>query len=356
MKPGSKIRLIGYLLAVAGALLLTALIVREGAPRILAALASASWALPVVAAINSGRLLSDGIAWFVLVPKANRPRFLTAIWIRWVGCCVHDFLPSARLGGDILTARLATICGGLSPTLAAGVAVVSMTVSVPMRILATVGTLFLLAEVTGQHQLYFPSLVTGLTALIAVLGFYSVQRFGLFRLATPLVLRVKQLSKWGLLREVGAKFDDTVQAIYRRPGALLVCALMWTVSWLIGCLETWIGLFALGIQTSFIVALMVETAGQGVRSVLFIVPAGLGVFEGGTVMICNLLGIPSDIALALSLIRRAQEALFNIPGVVVWQLIEARRMLRRVEKEPGARSQNPGVRRSGVRRAQDDAI
>ena len=46
-------------------------------------------------------------------------------------------------------------------------------------------------------------------------------------------------------------------------------------------------------------------------------------------MICNLLGIPSDIALALSLIRRAQEALFNVPGLVVWQLVEARRVWRR---------------------------
>src|SRR5260370_33078325 len=123
MKPGSKIRLIGYLLAFAGALLLTVLIARGGAAKILAGLASASWALPVVGAINSGRLFSDGTAWVVLVPKANRPRFLTAIWIRWVGGSVNDLLPSARLGGEILTARLATIRGALAPNLAAGVAV-----------------------------------------------------------------------------------------------------------------------------------------------------------------------------------------------------------------------------------------
>ena len=330
MKRGSKIRLIGYGLALAGASLLTVLIVREGATKILAALASASWALPVVALVNLGRLLSDGTAWLVLIPKANRPRFLTAIWIRWAGSSINDFLPSARLGGDILTARLATIRGGLSPTLVAGVAVVGMTLSAPMRLLVTVGTLFWFAQVTGQHQFYFPTLLAGLTTLVAALALYAAQRFGLFRLVTPLVSRVRQLSKWDLLTRVGAKFDDTVQAIYRRPGALLVSALMWTVSWLISCLETWIGLFALGIQTSFIVALIIETAGQGVRSVLFMVPAGLGVFEGGTVMICNLLGIPSDIALALSLIRRAQEALFNVPGIVMWQLIEGQRVLRRM--------------------------
>jgi putative membrane protein len=345
MKPGSKLRVIAYLLAFGGALLVTVLIVREGATRILSALASASWALPVVVTINSGRLLSDGTAWFVLVPKANRPRFLTAVWIRWVGGCVNELLPSARLSADILTARLATISGGLSPSLAAGASAAGLSVSVPMRILVTVGALLLIAGVTGQRQLYFPSLLAGLTALMAILGFYTVQRFGLFRLATPLISRVRALSKSASVAQGGAKFDQTLQAIYRRPRALLICALMWTVSWLIGCVETWIALFALGIPTSFTVALIVETAGQGVRIVLFIVPAGLGVFEGGTVMICNLLGIPSDIALALALIRRAQEALFSVPGLVVWQLVEARRVFRRMggnERERAGASESAG--------------
>ena len=343
MKVAPRVRYLAYLLAFGGALLLTALIIREGATKIVAALASASWALPAVGGINIGRLFSDGTAWFVLLPKISRPRFLGAIWIRWVGCSVNDFLPTARLGGDILTARLATITGGLTPTEALAVALVGTTVSAPMRILVTVAVLVLIADVTGQHQLYFPTLLAGLMALIAALVFYLVQRYGLFRLATLLIARVRLLSKWHSLAEDGAKFDETVQALYRRPGSLLISASMWTVSWLIACLQTWIGLFALGIQTSFIAALIIETAGQSVRSVLFIVPAGLGVFEGGTVMICNLLGIPGDIGLALSLIRRAQEALFNIPGVIVWQSIEARRVVRRFkgnERERAEASEN----------------
>jgi uncharacterized membrane protein YbhN (UPF0104 family) len=89
---------------------------------------------------------------------------------------------------------------------------------------------------------------------------------------------------------------------------------------------------ALGIQTSFIVALIVETAGQSVRSVFFIVPGGLGIFEGGMVMICGLLGISGDVALALSLISRAREALFFAPGLIIWQFVEARRVLRRVSE------------------------
>ena len=49
-------------------------------------------------------------------------------------------------------------------------------------------------------------------------------------------------------------------------------------------------------------------------------------------MICALLGISGDIALALSLIRRAREALFSGPGLIIWQFVEARRVLSRVNE------------------------
>lgn len=332
MKTGSRFRLIGYFLGFAGAALLTVLIVREGATRVAAALAAASWAVPVVAAVNIPRVFSDGAAWSALVPRPDRPRFLTAVWIRWVGGSVNDLLPSARLGGDILTARLATIRGGLPPTLAAGVAIVNMTISVTMRILFTIGVLLLIAGVTGLGHLYLPTFLAGLIALIAVLGFYLAQRFGFFRLINGVISRVRNLSKWSLLIQSGANFDDTVRRLYSRLPALLMCALLWIGSWLVGCVETWVALFALGVQTSFIVALIVETAGQSVRSVFFIVPAGLGIFEGSMVVVCSLFGISGDVALALSLIRRAREALFSGPGLIVWQFVEARRVLRRVSE------------------------
>jgi putative membrane protein len=332
MKTGSKIRLIGYLLEVVGAALLTVLILREGAARVAAALAAASWAVPVVVAINIPRMFSDGAAWLALVPRPDRPRFLTAVWIRWVGGSVNDLLPSARLGGDILTARLATIRGGLPPTLAAGVAIVNMTVSVMMRILVTIAALLLIAGVTGLANLYVPTFVAGLIALIGIIAFYLVQRFGFFRLVSGVISRVKILAKWSTVIQSGAGFDDTVRRLYSRLPALLVCALLWIASWLVGCLETWVALFALGVHTSFIVALIVETAGQSIRSVFFIVPAGLGIFEGGMVMICSLLGISGDVALALSLIRRAREALFSGPGLIIWQFVEARRVLHRVNE------------------------
>jgi uncharacterized membrane protein YbhN (UPF0104 family) len=65
-----------------------------------------------------------------------------------------------------------------------------------------------------------------------------------------------------------------------------------------------------------------------IRSAVFPIPGALGVQEGGYVLIGNLLGIPGDAAFALSLIARVRELILGIPGLIVWQVIEARRVLR----------------------------
>jgi hypothetical protein len=61
---------------------------------------------------------------------------------------------------------------------------------------------------------------------------------------------------------------------------------------------------------------------------VFPVPGALGVQEGGYVVVGSLLGIPGDAAFALSLIARVRELILGIPGLVAWQVIEARRLWR----------------------------
>ena len=65
-----------------------------------------------------------------------------------------------------------------------------------------------------------------------------------------------------------------------------------------------------------------------IRAAMFPIPGALGVQEGGYVIVGSLLGIPGDAALALSLIARARELALGIPGLIAWQVIEARRLWR----------------------------
>jgi uncharacterized membrane protein YbhN (UPF0104 family) len=97
---------------------------------------------------------------------------------------------------------------------------------------------------------------------------------------------------------------------------------------LFGSGEIWIALHALGLDAKLVNAVILQSMVLAIRAAVFPVPGALGVQEGGYVIVGNLLGIPGDAAFALSLIARVRELILGIPGLVTWQLIEARRLWR----------------------------
>ena len=80
----------------------------------------------------------------------------------------------------------------------------------------------------------------------------------------------------------------------------------------------------MGHPVSLIEALILESLTQAVRAAAFVVPAGLGVQEGGLVLIGGALGLSPDLSLALSLAKRFRELIVGLPGLLVWQLRERR--------------------------------
>jgi uncharacterized membrane protein YbhN (UPF0104 family) len=102
---------------------------------------------------------------------------------------------------------------------------------------------------------------------------------------------------------------------------LLALAVVWQLAGLIaGCSETWLALRWLGHPLSPAAAVALESITQAARSLIFVAPAGLGVQEAGLVGVGQLLGLGSDVAIALSLAKRMREILFGIPALLVWQL------------------------------------
>jgi len=72
--------------------------------------------------------------------------------------------------------------------------------------------------------------------------------------------------------------------------------------------------------------MILESAALAIRGAAFLVPGAVGVQEGGYILLGNLLGIPGEMALALSLVRRVRELALGIPGLAAWQLLEARHL------------------------------
>src|SRR5213080_1608814 len=281
MKAPGKIQITVWLLGLAGAALFTILLIRQGAPQIGAAFASAGWAIAAVVAYHFAvPVFLDSLAWWVLFPRSDRLPLRKLLWMRWIG--------------ESFSALV----------------------------------LALLVGVTGQKNFVRPTLVGTLIGVLGVLGFYFVQRLGMFRFLARVIARLANSPEWHSLVQGGETLDRTVRTLYARRHALVMCCVWTTISLVGGSGEIWIALYALDLHPTFVNALILQSMVLTIRSAAFAVPGGLGVQEGGYLFVGNLLGIPGDAAFALSLIARVRELALGIPGLISWQVIEARRLWR----------------------------
>jgi putative membrane protein len=328
MKTSGKIQVTVWLLGLAGAALFTILLIRQGLPQVGAAFAAAGWAIAAVVAFHFAvPVFLDALAWWVLFPKLERPALLQLLWMRWVGESVSTLVPSAAVGGDIVRARLAAINGTPLP-LAAGTVLVDLTLGVFVQAGFTMLGLALLVGATGQRNFVRPTLIATLIGVVCIAGFYFVQRLGMFRSLALIVARLANSPEWQSLVESGETLDRTVRTLYARRRAVMACC-AWTIISLVGGSgEIWIALHALDLHATFVNAVILQSTVLTIRSAAFAVPGGLGVQEGGYLFVGNLLGVPGDAAFALSLIARVRELALGVPGLIAWQLIEARRLWR----------------------------
>jgi len=328
MKIPNRIRLTFYFLAIAGAALFTVLLVREGAPQVGRAIATAGWALLAIIAFHFlVPVLLDTLAWWVLFPKPERPLFRRLYWMRWIGESVTTLVPSAAVGGDIVRARLAAISGTPVAT-AAGTVLVDLTLGVFTQAAFTILGIVLLVNATGHKDFVGPTLIGTVIGVAAVGGFYFVQRLGMFRFLARMVAKIADSPEWHSLVQSGEQLDLTIRSLYARRTAAIACCAWTILSLILNSGEVYIALWALNLHATVMNAIILQSMALTIRSVAFAVPGGLGVQEGGYVVVGNLLGIPGETALALSLIVRVRELGFGIPGLIGWQVIEGRRLLR----------------------------
>jgi putative membrane protein len=328
MKVPNKVRLTFYLLGFGGAALFTGLLIREGAAQVGSAIANTGWALLAIIAYHFlVPVFLDSLAWWVLFPRAERPRLRRIYWMRWIGESVSTLVPSVAVGGDIVRARLAAISGTPVATAAATV-LVDLTLGVFTQVAFTLLGVVLLVNATGQKNLVGPTVIGTIIGVAAVGGFYLIQRRGMFGFLARMIAKLANSPEWQSLVQSGATLDETVRSLYARRQAAIACC-GWTIlSLILNSGEIYIALWALNLHATVANAIILQSMALTIRSVAFPVPGGIGVQESGYILVGNLLGIPGETAFALSLIARVRELGFGIPGLITWQLIEGRRLLR----------------------------
>ena len=86
--------------------------------------------------------------------------------------------------------------------------------------------------------------------------------------------------------------------------------------------EVWLVAWLLGYPIGLAEAVMLNSLAVALRGAAFAVPAGIGVQEGGYIVVGALVGLPPDVMLAISLATRLGELIEGLPGLLAWQYAE----------------------------------
>ena len=307
----------GRWIASIGIVLAIALFAWEGVGPIVQLLLAAGWGLVLAALFHAVPMLINARAWqILLVPTARTtlPMIAVAVWVRE---SVNGLLPVARIGGEIAAYRLLTRQGAARAPIAASL-VVDMAVSLFSQGLFCLLGVALLFSVGGEAAIA-TQLAGGFVLLVALgAALLLLQGYGMFeklmRAADRLVA-----GRWAGLIEQSERIDRATRTIYRRSGRVLSCFAWQFAGWVAGAGEIWLALHFLGHDVGPTHAVLLEALVQAISSIAFVVPAALGVQEGGFLLIGAALGIDGPTSLALAAARRLRDLVVFFPGLAAWR-------------------------------------
>jgi putative membrane protein len=309
----------------AGLTLATGLIAYQGFNVIFAALTSAGVGLLWASLFHIVPMTINAHAWQVLLGRSRRPVLAYMTWVTWLRESVNGLLPVARIGGEVLAVRLALQRGvRMGPAVAS--IVVDMTLGLASQFAYTMVGLVLLVEFSDDLTTRGSILLGLAVGVPVVIAFVIVQRNGLFAMVGK-VAGALFGERFSALVGGAAALDRSVRMVYRRPMRLLICTVWQFVSYIVAAGEIWIALYFLGHPISVGEAILIDALTHAVSSAAFVVPAAIGVQEGGFMVIGGLLGLTPEIALALALARRARDLILFLPGLLAWQIAEGRKLL-----------------------------
>ena len=326
-------RIVGYIAGVLGLALLVTLLLRSDVPAMLQTFASAGWQILWLVPYRALYFLLYAIGWSSLLRPYDPGQQAGIGYIFWVTSVrdgIDRLLPVASVGGGVVGVRLLRWRGlPLAPVSATVIAEIVLTLIASYAFTALgLGLLVGLTTAVAQYRRFMLMFLLSLPvpAVIVILLRYGSVFARLQRFLRPLV---------GATLSHGAEsLDRELRACISRWRGSLSAGLLQFAALTMGSFEVWFALRLFGHPVDVATAVILESMTQAMRHVAFMVPAGLGVQEVTLVLVGHLLGVSSELALAVSMAKRIREVLCGVPALLSWQWMEGRR-LRRVASRSG---------------------
>jgi putative membrane protein len=236
---------------------------------------------------------------------------------------IDRLLPVASVGGTFAGVRLVGWRGIPGAGAAATVAAEVLLTMVALYVMSVTG-LYLLAEVGASEATYHHVLIALVLSLpVPVVSALLLRSGAVF---SRLEGFLRPMVGVTALSDGAAALDRELRACLSRTRSLVFAGVLQLIAFFSSAFEVWFALRLFGHPVSPGGAIMMEGLTQAMRHIAFLVPAGLGVQEAGFVLFGHVLGVSTELALAVSMAKRLREILCGVPSLISWQLLEAARL------------------------------
>jgi putative membrane protein len=272
-------------------------------------------------AASLGLTLVLGAAWLVSMPGQPLRQIGLFSFARLTREGANDLLPFSQVGGLVVGAR--TLTGmGLPKARTYASMVVDLSTEMASQIVFTLFGLIVMGSLLlegSRHHVAPLAWIGGGLMLATTAAFIFLQR-PMLKLAVALAGKVLPDGASISLDRLRGELDD----IYRRRGAVALSFLFNLAGWIVAAALAALALRLMGEPLPLWRVTALESLIFAIRGAAFLIPGAIGVQEAAYLLLAQAVGLDPQIAVALSLVKRARDVVLGVPALLIWQGLEMR--------------------------------
>ena len=301
-------RAITLLFSLVGLVLFAAILWKIGLDTILRSILNVGWYLPLALLPQALINALQTYGWWATFPKQHQSVGWTTLFQFNVAArAIQLVTPSLTQAGELTRVHLLLFAGLGTDVTAASVITAKVTIAISELIYIGIGLAVGISFLVVDPSLISSMLVGMLVISIVLLGVLAWQRSGLFR---PLIWLSR---RFNMFTSVLDRHEDSLRSVDRLLKEFVVSrrflrsCFLFFLGWVAGAAEVWALMWILGIPTDFISAFLISTWLLIVIRLTIFVPANLGTYEAGALIVFSLLGLSAENAIAFALLSRLRQ-------------------------------------------------
>jgi phosphatidylglycerophosphate synthase len=306
--------------ALIGVLLLAHLVRRAGPAQLWQGIASVGWGLvPVIVLAGLSQAVRTWAWRLTLLDAGRRPSFGRMFGLRLASEAAGQVGVFGQVFGD--TWRVAGL--GTDLPIATRITSVALdralyTLSSTIVTIAGVVALAFVLPLHGKIALYAKVLGFVLVAIVSLAVIAVRRRWRLISGPAAALAHIGRIRHWveSKREAIQSVEDRLLDFFHHSPGAFQMNLVLQMAGQVAAVLEVYLVLRLIGCHASFLSALAIEGLTKLINVIGMINPGNVGTYEGGNMLLAQLVGMGGTAGLTLGLIRRVRALFWSVIGAI----------------------------------------